>query len=143
VHLQIVIMQGADRLELPLLRAAAKEYGWQVQNAGSMNELLHLRKHGKIGAVLFHKDSLGKGGALLGTILQLKSVAPEARLIACNGFSEAADYPKLCRAGLFHALWLPLKESEVKQCLGFIWEAEKHSSLKMLPTPIRLVRAAS
>jgi DNA-binding NtrC family response regulator len=143
VNLQLVIMQGADRLELPLLRAAAEEYGWPVQNAGSVNELLHLRKRGKIGAVLFHKDSLGRGGALLGTILQLKNAAPEARLIACNHFSETADYPKLCRAGLFHALWLPLKESEVRQCLGFIWEAEKHSSLKAEPGKIRFMRAAS
>jgi len=59
------------------------------------------------------------------TIAVLKAVVPEIRLVACNNFSEATDYPKLCRAGLFHSLWMPLREHEVRQCFGFVWEAEK------------------
>jgi hypothetical protein len=26
---------------------------------------------------------------------------------------------------VFHSLWLPLKEDEVRRSLGFVWEAEK------------------
>jgi hypothetical protein len=88
-----------------------------------------MRDQAKIGALLFQQDSLGSGGSWLETIAQLKIVVPEARLVACNHFSEAADYPKLCRSGLFHSVWLPLKLNEVRQCLGFIWEAEKRLNL--------------
>lgn len=141
--LQIVLMPGANRVELPLLRATAQNFGWAIEIAHNMSELLQLRERGRIGAVLFQQDSLGCNGSWLETIAQVKAATPEARLVACNHFSDADDYPKLCRAGLFHALWLPLKESEVLQCLGFIWEAEKHLILVARRPRLHLARAAS
>jgi len=142
VALQMVIMPGADQLELPLLQTAAQGYGWSIQHAFSAAEVKNIREDGKIGAVLFQEDSLGSGGSWLETISELKEAAPDARLIACMHFSDDADYPKLCRAGLFHAMWLPLMEHEVRQCLGFIWEAEKRLSLVMRPGQAVRVRVA-
>jgi hypothetical protein len=46
-------------------------------------------------------------------------------VIACHGFAESIDWPELCDAGAFHTLWLPLKENEVRQSLGFVWGSEK------------------
>jgi hypothetical protein len=127
MELQIVIMPGSNRVDMPLLKGAAQDFGWAIQIARDAGELMALQAKGKIGAILFQEDSLGLGRSWLDTIALLREIAPEARLVACNHFSEAADYPKLCRAGLFHALWMPLRQHELRQCFGFVWEAEKRA----------------
>jgi hypothetical protein len=147
MELNIVIMPGAHRVDMPLLRAAAHDFGWAIQIAGDVRELKAVQARGKVGAVLFQQDSLGNGGSWLETIALLKAVAPGIRLVACNNFSETTDYPKLCRAGLFHALWMPLREHEVRQCFGFVWEAQKRlSPLRKVESETRptqlMVRAA-
>jgi hypothetical protein len=131
MELNIVIMPGSNRVDMPLLRAAAQDFGWAIQIARDVRELRAVEARTKVGAVLFQQDSLGSESSWLETIAVLKAVMPDIRLVACNNFSEATDYPKLCRAGLFHALWMPLREHEVRQCLGFVWEAEKRSSLAL------------
>ena len=50
---------------------------------------------------------------------------PGVRLVPCHRFSEFTDWDELRDAGAFHALWLPWGENELRQCLGFVWEAEK------------------
>lgn len=129
MELQIVVMPGSNRVDMPLLQAAAQDFGWAIQIARDVRELIAVQARGRVGAVLFQQDSLLGEGSWLETIGMLKSVAPEIRLVACNNFSEATDYPKLCRAGLFHALWMPLREHEVRQCFGFVWEAEKRLAI--------------
>jgi DNA-binding NtrC family response regulator len=143
MDLRIVVMPGASWVEFPLLRAAAQCHGWAVEVANNLNELLELRKHGVVGAVLFEQDSLDPGSSWAEAIPQLKEVVPEAHLVACCHFSDSVDYPKLCRAGLFHALWLPLKASEVRQCLSFVWEAEKQMMVLERRSKMHLTRAAS
>jgi hypothetical protein len=128
MELQIVIMPGSNRVDLPLLRGATQYFGWAIQIARDAGELIAVQARGKVGAVLFQQDSLGTGRSWLDIIALLREVAPEKRLVACNHFSDETDYPKLCRAGLFYALWMPLRENEVRQCLGFVWEAEKQAS---------------
>jgi hypothetical protein len=59
---------------------------------------------------------------------------PAARLIPCQGFSESSDWQDLSDAGAFHPLWLPLKENELRQCLGFIWQAEKRAAASVEET---------
>jgi hypothetical protein len=149
MELQIVIMPGSNRVDLPLLRGTAQDFGWAIQIARDAGELIAVQARGKVGAVLFQQDSLGTGLSLLNMIALLREVVPETRLVACNNFSEGVDFPKLCRAGLFHALWMPLRENEVRQCLGFVWEAEKQliSQMRRAESQMRRVpfvaRAAS
>jgi hypothetical protein len=122
---QIVIMPGSYRVDLSLVRSAAQDFGWAVHPARNLRELGEIGVRGKVGAVLFQSDSLVDGGSWLESISLLRGVAPETRLVGCTQFSEMVDLPKLCRSGLFHAVWLPLKENELRQCFGFVWESEK------------------
>jgi hypothetical protein len=128
MDLQIVVMPGVHRVDLPLLRLMAQSFGWKIQQARSAEELKILAGVGKIGAVLFQEESLSTGGAWLETLVKLQAASPESRFVACSDFSSAIDYPKMCRAGLFHLVWLPLKKNEILQCFGFVWEAEKRSA---------------
>lgn len=129
-------MPGSQWMDVPLLRAAAEQFGWTMRTVLDVGEL---RDEEKIGAVFFQQDSLGSGWSWLGAIAKLKTVAPEARLVACTHFSDADEFPKLCRAGLFHSLWLPLKQCEVLQCMGFVWAAEKRGET-LAKRPVHLVK---
>jgi hypothetical protein len=88
--------------------------------------------------VLFHRDTFGSGYSWFETIRRLKLELPEVRLVACHGFAESIDWPALSEAGAFHSLWLPLKESEVRRSLGFVWEAERRS-LESAREPIEAI----
>ncbi|MGA2715630.1 MAG: hypothetical protein ABSG41_21230 [Bryobacteraceae bacterium] len=79
-------------------------------------------------AVLFHPDALGPGYSWHDAIRLLRLALPGVRVIACHGFSESIDWPELCDAGAFHALWLPLKGNEVRQSLGFVLSRERRLS---------------
>jgi len=92
-----------------------------------------MQAHLKVAAVLFHRDSVDPGGSWLNAVRLLKLAMPRVLLIACHGFSEPIDWPELCDAGAFHTLWLPLKESEVRQSLGFIFEARNRPLLAPPP----------
>jgi hypothetical protein len=132
---QVIIMPGSNRVDMPLLKAAADDFGWTVHIAKDVRELTAAQDSGKVAALLFQHDSIAGGSSWLETISYLKAVAPELRLVPCNHFSEAIDYPKLCRAGIFYALWMPLHRNEVRQCFGFVWEAEKRLTLVPRKTP--------
>jgi DNA-binding NtrC family response regulator len=137
MDVQIVVMPGSNAVDLPVLLAAAAEYGWAVHIARSVSELRGARERANIGAVLFQLDSVKAGGDWLETISLLKEAAPGVKLVGCAEFSQMPDYPKLCREGLFHAIWLPLKRSEVRQCFGFLCGAER--GLSAVPQRARAV----
>jgi hypothetical protein len=145
MELQIVVMPGSNRVDMPLLRGAAQDFGWAIQIARDADELTAVRARGKVGAVLFQQDSLGFGYSYLEMIAMLRELVSDTRLVACNHFSEQEDYPKLCRAGLFGALWMPLRQNEVRQCLGFVWEAEKRltAQVRRVESQIRRVPLAA
>src|ERR1019366_6736360 len=88
-------------------------------------------------AVLFGKEALGPGYSRLETIRLLRLALPKARLVVCHGFSETIDWPELSDAGAFHELWLPLRENEVRLCLGFLREAERRVAM-----PAEIVKPA-
>jgi len=52
------------------------------------------------------------------------NAAPEALPILCQGFSDAIHWPKVVAAGGFHSLFLPFHMGEVRQSLGFVWDAK-------------------
>lgn len=115
----IIVMPGSARLDLQALQAVAGEFGWGVKVAGDLSEAASAQ------TVLFHRDALGPGCSWLDAVRRLKLALPDARLVACHGFSESLDWPELCDAGAFHALGLPLRANEVRKSLGFISEAQK------------------
>jgi hypothetical protein len=121
----VVFMPGSKQIQLSPLQTAARDFGWMVNVHRDVCKVAASQATRKTVAVLFCVDALGRGYSWIETIRLFRSALPEARLLPCHGFSEPIDWPELCDAGAFHALWLPLRENEVRQSLGFVWEAEK------------------
>ena len=46
-------------------------------------------------------------------------------MITCHRYDEPVDWGEFCELGAFHSIRLPMAETEVRQSLGFVWEAEK------------------
>lgn len=131
----IIVVPGSARVDLTALRAVAGDFGWAVDVAHDLCELAAAQKNRKTVAVLFSRDAVGSGHSWIGTTMKLKLALPQVRLVACHAFPESIDWPELCDAGAFHALWLPLKENEVRRTLGFVWEAEKRIADRIATQP--------
>lgn len=123
----IAVMPGPGQVDLPLLRSVASEFGWTVKIAHGPREITAVDVRKRASVVLFHRETFGSGYSWGETIHRLKQELPAARLIACHGFAESVDWPALSEAGAFHSLWLPMKESEVRRSLGFVWEVNRRS----------------
>ena len=121
----IVVMPGSAAIDLLILQTAAEEFGCAVDLIHHLHEAIALQTRVNPVALLFHRDALGPGCPWTDAIRLLRKTIPEARLIACYGFAEPVEWEELSDAGAFHSLVLPLKESEVRQSLGFIGQAEK------------------
>jgi hypothetical protein len=121
----IIVMPGSTRPDLQALKAVAGEFGWGVDIAHDLGEIAGAQADRKTVAAFVHRDFLGREYSWVEAIRRLKLTLPGIRVIACHGFAESIDWPELCDAGAFHALWFPLKENEVRQSLGFVWGAEK------------------
>jgi hypothetical protein len=120
----ITVLPGSARIDLSALRRVAADFGWAVDVAHNLSEAAAAQALRPTVAVLFSSDALGPGNSWIETIRLLRAALPKVRLVACHSFTESIDWPELCDAGAFHALWLPLKEDEVRRTLGFIWAAE-------------------
>jgi hypothetical protein len=120
----IIVMAGQASFDLGAVHTVAGEFGWTVGIADDLREVAAAHAYRGTCAVIFHRDAFGSN-SWLDAVRLLKSSVPDVRPVACHGFSESIDWPALCDAGAFHSLWLPLKENEVRQSFGFLWEAEK------------------
>ncbi len=120
----IVLMPGLTPVDVSLLRLAAADFGWRVHIAHSLEEVTSAQAYRSAAALLFCRDALGAEFSWVEVIARLRHTVPDVRLVACHKFSESLDWPELSNAGAFHALGLPMKENEVRQSLGFLWEAE-------------------
>jgi hypothetical protein len=120
----IVVMPGSGGIDNKALHTVAGEFGWGIEITNNLTEVAAAQPNQKTVAALFCCDALGPGYSSLETTRILRRELPEVRLIVCHGFAEAIDWPDLSDAGAFHELMLPLKENEVRLCLGFVWQAE-------------------
>lgn len=112
-------------MELRVLRTAAREFGFAVEVARDLPEAMALAAAGEVGAVFFRQDAIAAELSWTETIGRLKTVFPDARLIACHGYAESIDWPELGDAGAFHVLGYPFRAAEVRQSLGFIMQAQE------------------
>jgi hypothetical protein len=133
----IVVMPGRAIFNLKVLHSVARDFGWGVKLAENLSTLGSARRGEKPAAVLFHRSAF-ESHSWLDALRPVKSALPGIRPIACHEFSDAPDWPELCGAGAFHALWLPLKEGEVRQSFGFVAEAENRESRAPGRLPITL-----
>ena len=134
----IMVLPGSAGIDLLTLRRVAADFGWTAEVVYELCEAAFIEASRQIVAVLFSSDALGPGKSWLETIRALRLALPKLRLVACHSFTESIDWPELCDAGAFHALWLPLKEDEVRRTLGFIWAAESSLRVPLKTIPVSL-----
>lgn len=116
----IIVMPGTARLDCSALVNVAAEFGWGIELATRPDQVEAIGASRHTRAVLFCRDAFGPGYSWREVICLLKACLPGASLVALHGFSELTDWQELSEAGAFHSLWLPLKENEVRQSLGFL-----------------------
>src|ERR1700722_747445 len=122
-----VVLAGNLPVEHLDLDALVAEFGWSLEEAGSLGCLAELNRCNNIVTVLFSPKGLD-----LPWDQALRSVldaAPGALPILCHGFAEPIDWPQAADAGAFHSLLLPLNLQEVRQSLGFAWSAKSRSAI--------------
>ncbi len=124
---KVLIMPGPSGMDVRVLQAAAGEFGCSVELVHNLSEAESAYSREHILALLFQREALGEDRSWVEAIRCLKFILPEVRLIACYGFAEPVDWEELSDVGAFHSLVLPLKDSEVRQSLGFMREAEKRA----------------
>jgi hypothetical protein len=128
----VILMPGSDLADPAMLRAVAGEFGWSIDVAHNLRQAAKAQINRNTVACLLHRDALSSGNSWLETIRLARLNMPEVRLIACKRFSETIGWPELSDAGAFDAIWLPLRESEVRRSFGFVWEAERRDDASML-----------
>ncbi len=138
----LAVMPGLSGIFLPTLSAVAREFGWKVESVSDLSHAIDLSQTHGVAAIFFHRDAFGPQCSWTDALELLATALPGARLIPCHGFSEPVDWSQLSDAGAFHFLWLPLKESELRQCVGFVWQTQQRT-LQSAPTLSEAVSAAS
>jgi DNA-binding NtrC family response regulator len=117
-----VVVLSRAAIDRKMLSRVADSFGWDVLNLSRLQDL-NAVDTGRIAAVIFDRQTAGCDW--LHAAAALRAAAPGARLIAGHSFSESIDWPELCDAGVFHAIRLPLSESELFQSLGYVWAQEQ------------------
>ena len=125
-----VVFLGGLPVHIPAVQELASEFGWTVQAAEDLTHLRQLGSMRNVAAILFDPRSLGLTATQ--ALVATREIVPHARLIPCHRFSDVVNWPEWADAGAFHALALPLKLSEVRQSLGFVWSARLRRSAHVL-----------
>jgi hypothetical protein len=133
----IILMPGAARVETEDLRNVARKFGWTVKTAHVLRDA-EGTVDSDTAAIFFHRSAIRPDCSWLEALRQIKTIFPGVAPVACHPFYEPIDWPALCAAGAFHAVWLPLKGSEVRKSLGFVSEARrrlltKHAAQAVTP----------
>jgi hypothetical protein len=125
VQNKLIVFPGLSQFHIPALPVIAEEFGWAVETVTDLRQAMAIHSDVSAAAVFFHREAFGPDCSWTDALRVLSAALPGTRLIPCHGFSEQVDWSELSDAGAFHFLWLPLKENEVRQCLGFVWETRK------------------
>jgi len=137
---ETVCLLGSPAHEGLPMDTLAAEYGSSFKHARNLDQLCEVGIENNIVAVLIDSDSLG-----ISTKRALESVLdvlPKVLPIVCHKASETIHWSELVDAGAFHALLLPLCASEVRQSLGFVWEAQQRRRTRVLVLPSRPVASS-
>jgi hypothetical protein len=132
----LLVLPGCGDMIVPCLRSIAHEFDWHVETADTLIDAATLAASQRIVAVFFHREALGPDCSWTDALHLLSAILPESRLIPCHGFSEPTDWSQLSDAGAFYFLWLPLKENELRQCVGFVWQTAQNPG--QTESPVRV-----
>ena len=136
-----VVLAGSLPVEHLALDILVAEFGWSLNQASSLRGLAELNADYNVVAVLFSPRSLALPWehALRGIL----DAAPGALPILCHRFADAIDWPQVAEAGGFHSLLLPFTRGEVRQSLGFVWDAKYRATTTPILQQPRLRGVAS
>lgn len=123
----MIVMPGSRHSDFSNVHLIASEFGWNVTVAKGLDQAVEAHRSSETAGVLFHRDALGLR-PWPEALHSLKAALPGAHLIPCCGFSERIDWSALSDAGAFHVLAFPLRDSEVRQSFGFLWQAAQRST---------------
>jgi hypothetical protein len=117
-----VVLAGVLPVEHVALDRLVAEFGWSLKEASSLARVAELNVDHNLVTVLFSPHDLGLPWrqALRGVV----DAAPVTLPILCHGFADTIHWPEAAQAGVFHSLLLPFDMREVRQSLGFVWEAK-------------------
>ncbi|MDP8990416.1 MAG: hypothetical protein M3N41_10105 [Acidobacteriota bacterium] len=132
----IVVLFGGLPVERKAFDPLVSQFGWSVKEIRTVRDLAKASLDYNLIAVLFDPQYLSlRWDKVLRCIL---NTAPRTLPILCHRFAETIDWPKAAEAGVFHSLHWPLNQGEVRQSLGFVWGATRHSaaiSMQIRPDP--------
>jgi hypothetical protein len=130
-----VVLAGGLSVEHVALDSVVAEFGWSLKKACGFRALAALSAESNLVAVLFspHQLSLPWEQALK----EVLEAAPSALPILCHGFRDLIHWPQAARAGAFHSLLVPFNVREVRQSLGFVYEAKRRSAVIPMPRQAR------
>ena len=92
--------------------------GWTVRHVSTLEGLKEFRER-ETPAVYVEPNS----GSLAQQVATIREWTPNARVVACYRLSSQLLADELVAAGAFHSVPRPLHLGELKQSLGFVWEA--------------------
>jgi|KBSSwiStaDraftv2_1062776.scaffolds.fasta_scaffold1631159_1 hypothetical protein len=120
---ETICLLGNPSVEPRSMGTLAAESGWSYEHAGNFGKLREIGRQRAIVAVLIDAGSLGV--PIKDALQAVSEALPKALPIVCHKSSETIRWSDLADAGAFHALLMPLCESEVRQSLGFVWAAQR------------------
>lgn len=121
-HATVVIL-GRLPIERRVVDCLELEFGFSFKEVESLQGSAGWDPLEDVVAVLFHPSSLG--AAWEETLTAVLRAFPRTSPILCHGFAEQIDWPEAADAGAFHSIPMPIKLTELRQSLGFVWGARR------------------
>ena len=126
----VVVFLGCFPNEAEASAVRAAEFGWSLESAPTLADLRKLNESSHVIAVFFDAETVGLSWPQ--ALDSVRDIAPSALPIACQKFSDKLPWPALAAAGMFHTVPRPFKAGEVRQSLGFVWQAILRRSQALL-----------
>jgi DNA-binding NtrC family response regulator len=123
----VIAMPAPGEPDLATLTEAVAQCGWTLEVARNFQEFRTNPRARDVVAVFLQKQAVGPDCSWAEAVKQVRGVSDEIRVVVCHGFGESIDWQEISEAGAFHALALPLSDNEVRQSIGFLWEADQRA----------------
>ncbi len=124
----IIALPSPAEPDLTMLNEAAARVGWKLEFARDLQEFRANPRCRNADAVFLQREAAGPQYSWAEAVRRVRAIAEQARVVVCHGFGETINWDELSEAGAFHALALPFRENEVRQSVGFLWEAENRTA---------------
>jgi DNA-binding NarL/FixJ family response regulator len=126
-----VVLLGDFSNERLDLNAIAHDFGWSIARTTDQSGLREISRSCTVIAVLIQTGALGKPWPE--ALRTVRAASTQTRIIMCHKADQARYRNEMIEAGAFGVLLSPLKYSEVRQLLGFVWASRIAPSRQLVP----------